>query len=573
MILQYSPLSLALGIATVFLLLLAVFAGKRLSLPGVVPIFVFFVAATFWSGIYTIILASVDLTTTLILNALAYPAIVTIPVVCLLFTLWYTERDTTQSRLFIALLFVIPVLSVILVATNSFHHLYYTGFLQFTGARGEIIWCFERGPLFWLAAAYSLVMILCSILLLLLRYRTVGAIFRTQIHLLLFAVLLPLFTYGLYLMDLGPIPGFNVTPLALMISGLALLAATLFFELFSLQPLTHSLLVKTMQDPVIATNRNGAVTLMNPAAESLLGTTEDAAAGRMLTGLKPELGQYLSESRPRDQDLPELTLQTGAGDRIFDVRSVTIRPVSGPVEGTILTFRDITERRNTESALRIANRKLKLLTAIVRHDIKNRLTTLFLYLDLALDAGTIGETRESLGKIRNSADGIQALVEFTRKYENLGAAGSGWQNAGRLLRKAQGLLDTSKIQVIDETEGLEIYADPLVDGVFYNLLDNALRYATGMTRFRMRCVRREETLDLILEDDGAGVPVDEKEKIFSRGYGNNTGLGLYLVREILEITGLSIRETGIPGKGAKFEISIPPGHYRFPEPSSAGKEP
>ena len=62
---------------------------------------------------------------------------------------------------------------------------------------------------------------------------------------------------------------------------------------------------------------------------------------------------------------------------------------------------------------------------------------------------------------------------------------------------------------------------------------------------------------IICEDDGAGVPADEKEKIFSYGFGKNTGLGLFLSREILNITGISIKETGELHKGARFEITCP----------------
>lgn len=564
MILQYSPLAVMLGIGTVFLAVLTVFAGKRLRVPGVLPIFIFFVAATIWSGTYAVALASADLQTNILMNAIAYPAIVTIPVVFLLFILWYTEHDMRPSRLFVALIFVLPVLAVLLVWTNNFHHLYYAGFTSLEGPRGSVIWFFERGPLLWMANAYCLVIIISSLLLLLIRYRTVGAIFRTQIHLLLLAVVLPVFTYILYHLDLGPIPGFDMTPPAFMVSGIALVTATLFFELFSLQPLTYSLLVKTLQDGVVATNREGMVTLMNPAAESLVGATQDTAAGKRLSQVQPELGQLILSSGPETEEIHEISLRSGTANRVFDVRSVVIRPDNGPEEGHVLTLRDVTDRKNAENAVRIANRKLNLLSGIVRHDIRNRLTSLYIYLDLATQGEKPEEIRENLGKIQDSAEGIRSLVDFTQKYQNMGVAVPGWQNIGKLLRKASGLLDTSGIQVIDETQGLEIYADPLVEGVIYNLLDNALRYAKGMTVFRVRYEMSGGTLLLLAEDDGTGVPLGEKGKIFERGFGHNTGLGLYLVREILGITEIPIRETGEPGKGARFEISVPPGHYRFP---------
>lgn len=68
---------------------------------------------------------------------------------------------------------------------------------------------------------------------------------------------------------------------------------------------------------------------------------------------------------------------------------------------------------------------------------------------------------------------------------------------------------------------------------------------------------------IVCEDDGNGVVAEEKEKIFTRGFGKNTGLGLALSREILLITGITIKENGEPGKGARFDIVVPDGAWRI----------
>jgi signal transduction histidine kinase len=73
---------------------------------------------------------------------------------------------------------------------------------------------------------------------------------------------------------------------------------------------------------------------------------------------------------------------------------------------------------------------------------------------------------------------------------------------------------------------------------------------------------------IVCEDDGVGISAEDKKKLFTRGFGKNTGLGLFLSREILAITGITITENGIPGKGARFEIAVPKGAYRF---NSTGK--
>jgi len=130
---QYSPLAVILAIATVFLGLFTHFAWKRRHAPGIIPILVLFAAATIWSAASAVSLANTDLAITISMGWLAYPAIVTIPIAYLLFALWYTEQENRPSRLFLALLFVIPVLSICLLVTNDLHHLFYTGFLPLRG--------------------------------------------------------------------------------------------------------------------------------------------------------------------------------------------------------------------------------------------------------------------------------------------------------------------------------------------------------------------------------------------------------------------------------------------------------
>ena len=110
--------------------------------------------------------------------------------------------------------------------------------------------------------------------------------------------------------------------------------------------------------------------------------------------------------------------------------------------------------------------------------------------------------------------------------------------------------------------GTEVFADPLVVKVFYNLMDNAARYGGKITTIRFSVEERNGDHLIVCEDDGDGVVTQEKEKIFERGFGKNTGLGLALSREILSITGITIQESGETGKGARFEMAVPEGAYR-----------
>jgi signal transduction histidine kinase len=111
--------------------------------------------------------------------------------------------------------------------------------------------------------------------------------------------------------------------------------------------------------------------------------------------------------------------------------------------------------------------------------------------------------------------------------------------------------------------GLEVCADPLLDRVVANLLENSVRHGVHVTEIHVSFRKSGAGMAVIWEDNGVGIAADLKERIFEEGFGTNTGLGLFLCREILSGTGITMTETGIPGKGARFEFFIPEHNWRI----------
>jgi PAS domain S-box-containing protein len=227
-------------------------------------------------------------------------------------------------------------------------------------------------------------------------------------------------------------------------------------------------------------------------------------------------------------------------------------------------IQDVTERKLAEEALRQANRKLNLLSSITRHDINNQLLALSSYLELSKESlGDAAKISEYIIKEERAATAIGRQIVFTKEYQDLGVNAPVWQDVEKSIRKAVAVLPMRDIRVAADINNLEIYADPLFEKVFYNLIDNALRYG-GQKMKRIRITSRESEAGLVIsaEDDGDGISAEYKKNLFKRGFGHNTGLGLFLSREILSITGITITETGESGTGARFEISVPKGSYR-----------
>lgn len=246
----------------------------------------------------------------------------------------------------------------------------------------------------------------------------------------------------------------------------------------------------------------------------------------------------------------------------LEIRGTTIRDEHENPVTIIGTFRDITGSRSNRDASHAANKKLHLLGSVTRHDILNQVMVALGYLALLEEVAPPGsEYHEFCQQATEATKRIQRQITFTRDYQDLGANPPEWQLVSEVVHNAAG--GCSGISVTVRTGNLELFADPLLERVFFNLFDNTVRHGEHATEIVIDFSDEGGTGILSVEDNGTGIPDEKKTLVFERGYGRDSGLGLFLVREILDITGLGIREIGTPGHGARFEITAPVGLYRF----------
>ncbi|GAB7015380.1 PAS domain S-box protein [Methanogenium cariaci] len=224
--------------------------------------------------------------------------------------------------------------------------------------------------------------------------------------------------------------------------------------------------------------------------------------------------------------------------------------------------RDITEIKHAEDAIIEANNKLTLLHSITRHDILNQLTALLMLEEFLKEDITEGQPSVYVDAIIDVTNKIEEQIQFTRYYQELGEVQPAWQNLRKVTDTAFTQSPAGKIETHTDVADTCVYADPMLEKVFRNLYDNVVRHGKSATQILVSFRKEENNGIITVKDDGIGVPADMKDKIFDRHVGSNTGLGLFLVSEILKITGITIRETGVPGEGCCFEISVPEGNWR-----------
>ena len=264
--------------------------------------------------------------------------------------------------------------------------------------------------------------------------------------------------------------------------------------------------------------------------------------------------------RSDDMDMDIITLKD---DRVFE-RYSSPMIMEGSSIGRVWSYHDITERKRAEMALQQANKKLTTLSTITRHDINNQLSVILGYMDMLECKEHDPALTANFRIVSTAAQRIASMIQFTKEYENIGINPPGWQDCFTLVDTASKQVQLGKIKVKNDlAAGTEVFADPLIVKVCYNLMDNAVRYGEKITTIRFSFEVHNDYHVMVCEDDGVGIPVNEKDKIFERGFGKNYGVGLPLSREILSITGITITETSEPGSGARFEMAVPNNMYRL----------
>jgi PAS domain S-box-containing protein len=567
MIFQYSPFFPLLVLSAVITGALAYYGWRDRTNPVSAPFALLMTAVTLWTAGYAFELICVDLPVIQMLNTIEYMGIVTVPVAWLLVVLCYTGRTKYITRQNLALLSAVPALVVLLVATNSCHHLYYSAIVPQL-VSGSVVWVFIRGPLFWLHVAYSYLLLLVALTLLASRYSGSPTIYRRQITILGIAVIIPVLVNLLYVTSVNPVPGLDLTPFTFTCVGVILALGLFRFHIFFMLPVAYPQIFSSISDGIIVVDTRNRIVDLNPAARGIAGEYGTEIIGKPLTGPFPQLSRFVDGNGCLVEDHREVMIPREDTPRFYDIACSQLRVPGQSPTGHLVILRDITERHMALVVLGTAHKKLNLLSSVTRHDMMNKFTGLLVYIDLAKSQGDPEKITLYLQRIDEIARMIQEEIAFTQDYQEMGVKSPVWQNLSRCIADAKSQVDLRGIAVTDACAGIEIYADPLVVKVVINLMENAIRHGgPGLTTIRFSCRKNGDSLVFTCADDGAGIGEADKARLFVRGFGKNTGLGLFLASEILQITGLTIRENGVPGKGARFEITVPPGAFRRAETS------
>ncbi len=575
------PLIIALFLNTGIALILAVEGWKHRS-AVLARIFVVMMAGVFiWSFVYAIQLGIDDAALQYRLAQVMYIGVQLVILSAFFFAVKYTSNESWLSWKAVALISAVPAAILLAILTNDYHHLYYAGMAMVeTGPFPTL--SFSHGPLFPVQIAYAYVLMVTAIIMMVGHYWRSNPEYRRQTILLLVAYIIP------FIGNIAGIAGigsfhlfFDPTAFCFLISGIILFYIIVMHELLTILPIGRDHAVESLQEGYLVLDENRRVIDINQAALAVF----DASRERILGAPARLLWKGFDDALLHHEGSMEVAgdaIRNGLSGRHYDL---SFTPVTGRVadqEGSIVFIHDITENRRYRDALYEANRKINLMADITRHDILNQVQGITMVLELIrMEEPPAPESplARYLGMIEQGAVNIEHQISFTRDYQDLGVESPTWQNIGMVATEAAGHLSGRHLTVSVEkgTADYEVYADPLLGKVFYNLFENAARHGGEEASAAVVSIApapgEGEALTIAIRDDGEGVALKIKKRIFDRSFGKNTGFGLFLTREILSITGIAIHETGTEGDGACFEITVPPGAWRMMAGAPSGPNP
>lgn len=555
---------------------------------------------TIWAVAYGLELMSHELEMMLFWIRIEYLGISLIPAYLIQFTLAFTGREALIHTRNQISWFLVPVLTLAMVATTPGHAYHYASVAIDMGGPFPML-SFSPGPWYWIHTTYFYTIMVWTLVELVRRYRSTEGLYRRQALIIIIGALLPWFVNGLYLSGFRPFGRLDLTPFAFLATGLVISYGLLRFKLFELLPIARDKLIEGMSDGVMVLDVLGRIVDANPMMRRLLEQVDGTLIGKTPADLfreRPEIGRFITQSEER-----RITVTLGPDDRLRSLQ-VQMTPLTdsgkGNVRsGTLLVWRDVTEQERFERELLEAKRKTeesdRLKTAFlanVSHEIRNPMHAIMGFAQIIRETGTSDEERDRYAEIISQSS--KRLLDLINDIIDLSKLEAGQNKAVMVPGDIRAVADEVAqllgptavhkglaFQVESELEpGDEILVTDhaKVRQILINLVSNAIRF-TDEGRVGIRIRKVSGHVFLTVSDTGVGIERSQHKAIFERfrqaddrspRHIGGTGLGLAISRAYANLIGAELSVDSSKGQGSQFTLRLPftqTGRIPMPEPA------
>ena len=598
-----------LFITTGVLVAFALYAWQRRATAGAVPFLWLALTIAEWTLTYALEVA-MSMPEMVFWAKLQYLGICGTPLAWLIFTLHYTGKSFWLTRRNLAVLALLPVLTLMVVFTNEAHGLLWSQIAVASTGRFEAL-DVRHGPWFWVYWSYACLLIVAGSIILIRMIVTTRNLYRRQAAALLLAAAAPWIGNALYVFRLNPLHPFDLTPLAFAVTALAAGWSLFRFRLLDLVPVAHGAIVAGMRDGIVVLDVRSRVIDLNPSAERIFHRSIATALGQPIEQFLADYPDLLEFCRSTSESRREITRSEGETQRSYEVQIVPLLNQREQLRGGLVIFHDITERKQAEATLQAAKETAERATqakseflASMSHEIRTPMNGVIGISRLLQETNLDAEQREFVHLIQSSGNALLTVINDILDFSKIEAGKLDIEMAPFHLQVClEEAFDLVAVKAAEKHLDLAYDIDPHVPitlvgaygrlcQILVNLLSNAIKFTdsgevvVSVTAHNLSESRYE--VQFAVRDTGTGIPEDRLDRLFlsfsqldtvSRRSQNGSGLGLAISKRLAELMGGSIWVASKLGAGSTFfftiQAEVAPNQARIylpnPQPQLAGK--
>lgn len=577
---QFNDYAITLIVSGIATLLLSFFIFQK-RVPVVRWFAVMMMCIATWAVTYGFELASSTLSQMLFWINLEYIGLSLLPAVWIVFMIRFVGKSEWLTGRNMFLFFKIPVMTLLLVWTNSWHHLHYQAVSVDRSGPFPLL-AITPGIWYIINTVYFYGLLIFGGYLLIRRFRNADAIFKKQNRIILIGACIPWTVNILYLAGVRPHAHIDLTPYAFILTSTIIGIGLLKFRLFDVVPVAREKLIDGMSDGMLVLDVSGYVVDLNPAMKKFLPTFVDNPIGKSLKDILPLERKLHNIVTNRREERIELIVKNGKS-RFFEVAVSTLFEKDTIYSGTLLRFWDITEYKRTEQTLKEQSAELNKINklkdrilSIISHDLRTPLADLMSTLSL-IEQGGISEhefrkyTHVLTGHVKHTSTLLENLLVWSSSQLKGDEVKQDVFDLKALIIDSMKLFEQQVQEKYIVLENKVIYsvllsADfDMVGFMLRNLLSNAIKFCRKGDSIAIGVMAGEgPRVTVYVRDTGVGLSKEVRENIFGDKMiskpGTNqekgTGLGLKICKEFVEKNGGTLWVETVEGHGSTFFFTL-----------------
>ncbi|MEF8882491.1 MAG: histidine kinase N-terminal 7TM domain-containing protein [Halapricum sp.] len=533
-----------------------ILAWREQPKPGSVPLAILLAGQCWWSVTLFFRISATSISEKVFWMDVTWFGVAILPVAWLFFSLSYTGYAQYLKPRYVALVSIVPIVTILLGITNETHQLLYLDSTLIEVNGGQVL-TRTPGVWYWVIAAYTYALGFFGAVPLLQFVTSRVNMFRGQSLAILFGLTIPWVTNALYLVGVLPTGGTDPTPVAFSLSALSFLAALTRFQLFETSPTpiksARQMAFERMDSGVLVLDPQDNVVKINKQAEDVIGSGSDETLGRPVDTVLPETGAITNGSSDPDH----LVVEMDSGTAAYDVSVNRITDDIGRETGKIVSLHDISEYLRQQQRLKVLNR-------VFRHNVRTNTQIIVGQAEHLTDQDNDTQAEKiqhNALEIKEFSDKIRTIIEmFDREIDDTQTV----PVEGLIQGTVELLRDTYpnvSIHIEISSDISSLLVDGRLEQILRNVLDNAARHNTNPDpQVRVEVTRRDDRLQIAVADNGPGI--DEEELVLldegtETPLKHGSGLGLALIVWGVDIIGGDVTFEPNEPSGVVVILSVP----------------